>query len=709
MAEILKNVCRICSAGCGVNVHVEGGKVVKIEGMPEFPSNEGVLCAKGVAAAKLIHSPDRILHPMKRVGHRGEGRWERVSWDEALETIATRLTEIRNRYGPQSLAMYEGQQWHWNMGAIVLNRFIHALGSPNYGAPGNMCWCPVTMAMLITYGPPYVYLKTLPGTFPYEEQPSKCIIFWGANPLVARMNRARYILDAREKGAKIIVIDPYLASHAAKAHIWAQIKPGTDLVLALGLIHVIIREELYDKEFVKRWTFGFDRLAEHVSSYTPEKVEEITWIPARLVEDIARLYAKNTPGIIEDHLGVTQQFNGFQTHRALCILRAITGNFDVKGGEVWLPIPDFFSKLYDLSLYDKIPPEIRPIGAERFPLWSEMAKWAPCCWGPAHISGYPKAILEGKPYPVKALITVGGNPLSQIPNVDEWERALKAIDFSVTIDLFMTATAKLSDFVLPAAWWLEKTDLSEQWPLINYVLLRQKVDPPAECWPEDKMILELSKRMGMEDLFPWKGSEEIINHVFSPLSVSSLRENPSGIWLDREVRYKKYEKEGFRTPSGKIELYSQVLERMGMDPLPTYHDYLEALSKELNLKSAEIEKEYPLILTKHISHVYLHSQFRNLEILREIEPQPLVEIFPDTAKTYGIMHGDDVVVESHKGSIEAKAYLTQRVHPKVIFMVHGWERANINRLISGEVLDPVSGSPATRECRVRIRKLQQHG
>lgn len=370
-----------------------------------------------------------------------------------------------------------------------------------------------------------------------------------------------------------------------------------------------------------------------------------------------------------------------------------------------MPLPPYFSNFYEVSLYGRLSPELKAIGSERFPLYSKMAEWAPCLWGPMHLSGLPDAILRDKPYPIKALLVFGGNPSVQYPNAKDWEDMLKKLEFVVVCDLFKTSTVKLADIILPAAWWLEKTDLSEQWPLINYVLLRQRVMAQGKCWPEEEIIFKLAKRLGLEKDFPWRNVEGVIDDIFKPLSVEKLKENPSGMWIEKDIIYKKYEKEGFATPSGKMEIYSKELERAGYDPLPVYYDYLEVESQESGLSKSEIERKYPLILTKHNSYVYLHSQFRNIPLLRQIEPEPLVEIHPQTAKEMAVNDGDWVVVESARGSIKAKVQITNRAHLKVVFMVHGWEEANINALITSKVRAPIPGSPPTRECRVRIGRI----
>ncbi|MDO8724123.1 MAG: molybdopterin-dependent oxidoreductase [Syntrophales bacterium] len=707
MEKLLKNVCRACSAGCGVNVYVKDDRIVKIEGMPEFPTNHGTLCPKGIAAADVIYAPDRLLHPLKRLGERGEGKWEEISWDEALDTIAERLNGIKEKEGPQALAYTAGQQWHWNVSMVLQNRFCNAFGSPNFGYHINFCFGPVALAMLTTYGMPYLDVTTLPGTFDYEDCPTKCMIFWGANPFTSRTNRTRRILEAKEKGAKLIVIDPYFSSTAQKADIWLQPKPDTDVALALAMIHVIIKEGLYDKDFVEKWTYGFDKLETHVADYPPERVSEITGVPKDIILKAALMYAENKPGQIEDYVGVSHTYNGFGAHRAISILRAIAGNFDVKGGDAWLPLPPYFAKFPEYSLFSAV--KEMPIGMDKYPLMLEPGKFMPATWGTAHPTCFPEAIIHGRPYPIKAYMVFGANPISTVgPNRKDWEEALSKLEFLVVCDLFMTATARFADIILPAAWWPEKVDLSEQYPCLGYVLLRQPVKPQGECWPETKIILELSKRMGLKEYFPWETEEEVIDDLFKPLSVEELKRNPSGVWIKgcrypEDIEYKKYEKEGLNTPSGKVELYSQKLEEAGEDPLPSYHEYMEVLAQETGCKIADLEREYPLILSKHNTTAYAHSQLRNIKIFREMEPDPLLEINPDTAKRLNIKEGEPVLIESPFGSIKAKAGLTERTPPGVVFMLHGWEEAD-SFYLYGKRLSPVLGCPVNRGIRVRVRR-----
>ena len=718
--EILRSSCRCCSAGCGVFLHVKDDRVVKIEGIPDCVPNEGTICAKGALAQDVLYAKDRQLYPLKRIGARGGGKFERITWDEALDTIATRLNGIKAKYGARSYVHLVGQQWHWVVGLLLNARFCGAFGSVNVACHIDQCFGPPSMGMFTTYGFPYGgYLISRPGMMNYDDHPTKCMMFWGANPFTSRVNRARKILDAKERGAKIIMPDPYFSSMAQKADIWLQLKPGTDIALALAMINVIIKEELYDKDFVEKWCFGFDKLAKHVENYTPEAVEKITWVPADKTRAAARMYATNKPAMIEDYVGISEMHDGWGAHRCCSILRAITGNLDIKGGDVALPIPSHLKKLAELSLLTEVAKTgQKPFSWKNYPL---MSDWAMMLVTPALPGQLLKAIANADPYPIKAMMVVGANPVSTVPpNRKDWEQALKdpdKLEFLVVNDLFMTGTAKHADIFLPAAWWPEVRDLSEHDPYVSYALLKEPVKPAGECRPVVDWILDLAKRMGMEELMPWKNADEVINDLYKPFNVEELNKNPSGMFapgykIPDSIIYRKYDTQGFRfgTPSGKVELYSQMAEDAGADPLPVYRDYTETLAKETGLSSEKIEADYPLLLTKHNTYVYAHSQYRLVPLHREIEPGPVLEMHPETAKKLDIRNGDEVLIESPFGAVKSIAELTERAHPGVVFMLHGWDlgygadgTADTNHL-TGRTRMQVLGAVPNRAIRVRVRR-----
>jgi anaerobic selenocysteine-containing dehydrogenase len=459
------------------------------------------------------------------------------------------------------------------------------------------------------------------------------------------------------------------------------------------MLHVVIKEALYDKEFVGRWVIGFDKLAEHVSAYTPQKVEEITWIPAAKIKLAARLFASSSPACISPGVALELHTNGFQAVRAIAILQAITGNIDVSGGALFLSE----AQLSDMSIA-KRDQSIPAIGQNEYPLFYKSTGHAQ-----AHL--YADAILEGKPYPVKALIIVGSNPVLTWPNTARVREAFAKLEFLAVMDPFMTQTAQLADLVLPSATFLGRNELWDS----SHLSREPRLGLAAKLCDEEGLLTnwevwkELAARMGYADYFPWKDEEEAINYRLKPmgLTVEDLKGMPGGYVYHRWSE-KKYEKDGFNTASGKVEVYSSELERYGYDPLPTYVEPAESPVSTPGIGSA-----YPLVLTTGARTLeYIHSRFRNVPSLHKRAPEPHVEVHPAKAQELNIEEGEMVVVESPRGSVEMRVRYADEIDPRVIFIPHGWNDANANVLTDDTMLDPVTGFPPARSLLARIVKKQ---
>lgn len=682
---------------CGVLVHVRDGKVVGIEGDPHHPTNEGFMCPKGLSYAQVLYHPDRIKYPMKRVGERGSGKWQRISWDAALDEVASELKRIAEKYGPEALAFTFGMVPRGGISAYLA--LFHALGSPNVCCnDAHYCRSPSLIAQYVTVGlsPQFI------GDCGVDFKNSNCIVIWGANPVAAQPAQAKDILTARARGAKLIVVDPRFTALASKADIWLQVRPGTDDALALGFLNVIINGELYDKEFVDKWCVGFDKLRERVQQYPPEKVSEITWVPAERIREAAAMYATTKPAVLKARVAIDQIFNGVQAVRAQVILIAITGNIDVKGGNVFsAERPGLWS--YGTALRGSprcLPVEVQEkrIGAQEFPLLCGPEAFRPYSHPPSLIH----AMLTGKPYPVKGLFAVS-NLLLAMEGARETAEALKRLEFHVHADFFMTPTAELADIVLAPATWLERDEVSgtSGSTYFNWIAAAPKaVEPLYECWDETKIVFELAKRMGITLPEGLPQSLELYNDFCLKGMGITFDELKEKGYIFLPLKYKKYEQEGFKTPSGKVELYSNEFERLGYDPLPNVVE-----PPESPYSAPELAEEYPLILTAGRRHIaYWHSMGRQIPWLRELAPEPLVEIHADTAKRLGIKDGDWVWIETPRGNgqrIKQKAKLTLGLHPRVIQPeAHWWfpEKAppeygcwesNINAIISN---DPPYGS-----------------
>lgn len=664
-----------------MNVRLKDGQIVTVEGMKEHPHNQGALCPRGAAAAQHNSSEDRLKIPLIRSGN----EWKDISWDEALDVIATRLQQLKEKHGAKSLAVSLGMNMILGGAATVgiIRRFLDVYGTPNYLTVDSICYRPRVVANTLTFGK-----VPIP-----EPEKAKCIILWVHNPAASSpITASRKIRTGIQNGAKLIVIDPRRTKLAQNADIHVQPRPGTDCALALGLLHVIISEKLYDKEFVEKHTKGFPELVEHVQSFTPEKVADITWVPPDSIVEIARVFALIKPSCVVPGVNsLDQTASGFQTTRAIAILTAITGNLDVPGGASAISRP----RLKSLRLPDLL--QEKPLGAEEYPLsYSVFGKMI----GEGQGMVLPDTVLTGKPYPIKAMIVSGSNMVVSWPNSMKIRKMLQKLDFLVIMDIFMSETAELADIVLPAATFLESTDMLDHF---TYVMLRKKLTRFAESLPDGEFWLKLAHKMGYNEYFPYKDMDDVLQSMLEPTGLSFEQlycESPQGVQYG-EVKYGQYRDKGFRTPSGKVELYSETMRELGYDPLPTYCEPVES-----PVSTPDSARDYPLILTTGArSTGNLHSQLRNVPELRTITPEPLAEINPSTAQNYMIVEGETIILENSRGSIQIKAKITEDIIPNVVSIPHGWAQANANLLTQEADGDPISGIPSLKSGLCRIRKI----
>jgi anaerobic selenocysteine-containing dehydrogenase len=683
--RVIKTDCILCINSCGINAYVEDGKLVGVEGMAEHPASEGYICPRGKALVEYVYSPDRILHPMRKTN----GKWQRITWDKALDTIASELHKIKEHYGARSLAVYNGSIGTENIElAAFAQRFRGAYGTPNLLSVEGNCFRSRIMARQMTFGNLYTE----------EPWKARCAVIWGQNmdnsagPKAAKIYKA---LDARTL-QHLIVIDPKRIPMANRGT-YIRIRPGTDVALMIGMMNVIISEGLYDRAFIDRYTLGFDKLEEHVKQYPPEKVEKITWVPADDVRKIARIFAANKPAAnVAGTAPIDQHINGFQGNRALAILQIITGNVEIPGS--WISIP--IIKLGDLRLTEIS----EPIGADVHPLFRRF-------WGRTSPYGqqnlFADAVLKEEPYAIKAMIVNGGNPALTLPDSDRVAEAIKKLDLLVVTDLFMTETAQLADIFLPACSFLEKSGLGYVYGAtwgIPYALLRKKVvEPRGESWPDWKIWSELGRRMGYQEYFPWNSDEEVVDFFLKPSGLTRRQleeEHPEGAFYVEES--KKYLGGTYRTPSGKIEIYSETLFENGYDPLPVYVE-----PSQSHVSAPKLAKHFPLILTTGARiPQYTHTQLRNIPSLREEAPEPLAEVNPATARKFGIAGGDMMSIETPKGKICMRAQTVEELSPGVVSIPHGWSEANANRLTSTDIRDPVTGYTEMKALLCRIKRRE---
>lgn len=683
-------ICRWCHAQCRVAVHSANGRLVKIEEDPTDPRVDLILprtraCPRLAAAKEYIYHPHRVRFPLKRMGERGDNKWERITWEQAVDEIADKLKLIRSNYGPESLMTTAGtgRTTMW-----AAPRFQNLFGSPNYAGQGAICYGPALAPAAAMIGWTLRHRTSLVIEFGKEGKPvSKCALLIGIGLSQAVPRLWKSVRDAKRLGTKIIVVDPRRTQTAELADICLQLRPGTDAALLMAMINVVIKEELYDKEFVRKWCYGFDKVAERAKEYPLQKAAEITWVPAEKIQEAARIYARERPGVSVHGMGLEHMENSQEAIQARLILSAIVGNIDVEGGD-YITGPAARLGEHDLRLDNMLSPKQKrkQIGANRFKLlafpgrdmiWEYNEK----LWGRKSTllvqANFPlvlNAIITGKPYPVRAGITIGSNPMLTQANTKLVYKALKSLDLYAVKDFWLTPSAQLADYVLPTACWLERPQLepvmADNRIIGGEAALPAVVSGEWEYWTDYEFFRGLGIRLGQEKYWPWRTLEEVCDYLLKPfgMTLREFMDKKDGIDFPPN-EYKKYEKMGgFATPTGKVELYSTILGKLGYDPLPHYEE-----PKESSISTPELTKEYPLMLiTGGRFWPYFHSEHRQIESIRKRRPEPRVQIHPETAKGLGIENGDWVWIETLRGRIRQRCLYFDGIYPQVVHGEHGW-------------------------------------
>lgn len=668
--EVKNGICYMCGLNCRTKIHVSQGTAVKIDMLSKSVVES---CPRWKAQLDFIYHPERLQYPLKRVGDRGSGSFVRISWDEALDTIANGFQKIKTEYGPESVVFWVA---YTKEPRPYFHRLVHAFGSPNYCSESSNCFLATMLAANLTFGEDYGFLA---GQSFILDPNSRCELVWTTALKHSFPHIWKTYLKAKEKGLRLIVVDPRRTDIASMADVHLQLRPGTDGALALGLLHVIINEQLYDKEFVEKWTEGFGDLTKLVQEYPPKRVEQITRVPSAKVEEAATLFTTRRPAKVRmSPASTVHSTNGVQNHRAIILLPALTGNLDVPGGNQ-APPPSLPTN--DITLHERVVNMPPGLGSDRFPIFTQMLH-------EMQSNALSDHIQSGRPYPIKALFGAGLN-IMFFPNSSRLVENLKKLDMIIVSDYFHTPSTQLADIVLPIASWLERQILVTNPGYVN--LVEPAIDPVGESWPEWKIFSELAKRLGFGDEF-WNGDfERCVSHILEPsgISLEELKQHPEGIRFPITPRPPKhYEQKGFQTPSGKVEISSSILAKAGSEPLPVYKEPMES-----PVSRQDLVDSFPLVLTSGARTVqFTHSQHRNIPQLRQKVPEPLLEISPSDAEARGIQPGEMVVISSPRGSSKIKADVTDAILPGVVHMPHHWPgEANVNLLVDDQTLDPISG------------------
>jgi formate dehydrogenase (coenzyme F420) alpha subunit len=669
-------LCRMCEQGCGMDVTLGPEGPIRVRGDKGHPYSRGWLCIKGMSALDFFSSPRRLTTPLIR----GEdGLHRQASWEEALSVTARELHRIRETYGPQSLAIYHGEGVGHQEIKSYMKRFANVYGTPNFMGVGSLCNAARTMADTLTLG--QVTRPDIPNT--------RFLMVWGGNPLVS--NEPTTPLEMHRlarRNAALAVVDPRQTPTAGLADYHLAVRPGKDGVLAANLLHVILRQGLWDRPFTNNWISGFSGLEGAADDrFSPEAGERETGVPADLVRRVAVAYASIKPACLLIGNGLEHHGRGIDTMRLLAVLKALTGNLDVPGGDLFSSGP----RLWDITA--PLPPSpIPPLGSEAFPLFCRLRQ-------EAHALAVPDAILEGRPYPIRAMIIAGGNPSLEWPNSRRVRAALEKLEFRLVIDVVDSPDTRTAQVILPACTFLERDE--HRVPLYHnqqIVLLRKKVLEPVYGLPDQTIWIRLAQAMGYGEHFPWAGPRDGLDHILGGLGINYRdMAKHEGRFEYEARRYRKYETGGFRTPSGKVEVEPERLRQFGYDPSPL---------PQVGSRESAWETDYPLLLSTGANLLpYLHWQYRDLPRLRRLAPEPRVEIHPDTARRYGLADRDLAEVETPKGRIRLKTWLTPGIQPDTIHIPQGWEEANANELTGAETPDPISGFPNLKSNHCRIRKV----
>ena len=697
-------VCGGCHNMCPMIVEVKDNQVIHVSGVPGDTRTGGALCSKGLASAQIVHDPRRLLQPVKRVGPRGSGKFKQISWDEALKEIAEKMLAAREEAGPHSVAFIRGQAAGWGFPWDMLQRLTHVFGTEP-GMGGSECFVPRAVAEALTYG-------GMPNYMDYEN--TDLMIFWGSQPAFSGAPILRKIFDARDRGAKLVVIDPLCFHLAVQADQFYQVEPGTDLAMMLGMLYEITESGLWDKEFVDTFTNdpGLVQLRAHLHgdnklgiAFTPEWAEGICGIKASAIRALADQYATTKRAFIQPGHGLEGRMNVTHTNRALAILRLVTGHLDGPGCEVFtLPSPPrnpaFFME--DKVIKDYVRKE--PVVMFAVPPYNPPEVTYPFQFMGQGMLPTPDVLRQMQEGKTRVAFVQGGNPLVMLPQPKVTREAFDKVDFLVVADPYMSETAQFADIVLPAATYLERTE--PEWFKYHYweskVFLRQKAVQIGEAWPDSKIIIELGRALGFTDAFPSEDVTWYIDELFKPSGITyeKLVQNPKGIEF-APIVYRKYQQEGFMLPGGKAQIWSDILVGAGFDGLPIWEDSSESLRSK-----PELAKDYPFIVfTGRAGPMYVHCQRRTIPWLRELQPEPLVMINPQKAAELGIVDGDLTVVESQRGKISLRAELNRAIQPNWLYVPGGWSDANYNELGIESDIDPVSSQANYMMCLGRIQKV----
>jgi anaerobic selenocysteine-containing dehydrogenase len=685
-ATATRTICQFCHTNCGLVIHRDDDGALTVQGDPDHPTNRGRICVKGAAITEFVRSQDRLKYPLQKT----PTGFKRISWDDALKFAADKLGEIRSKFGPLSLVRCAGAPVSYQARDGFL-QFMGEFGSPNITGAANLCMVPRMTAFRAVMG----VIRAEPD---YDR--TKLVLFWGVNPLVserfgayASYNGMTQILPRlKKRGVRIISIDPFRTATVQQADEWVQLKPGSDVALGLAMIHVIIAEGLYDKAFVEGYASGFAELKEHVKACSPAWAEGHTGIPEKRIEDLARAYATTKPALIYEGNGLDMYTNGVDAVRTIAILIALTGNLDIPGGNAFMPFAP------QSSLPTKAVPREKRVWHEKFSVFGEVP-----------FPAVKEAVLGDEIGRPRAMIVHHCNPVLVQANEIRTRQALEKLDFLMVNEVFPTATSAMADLVLPVASDFETYGYRAYSSVEGgfLALARPIMAPVGEARCVFEVEYELAERMGFQLNYPFHDAVSWVRFMIKPSGVSFERlDQEQIVYATPPIQYRKYADMGFKTPSGKVELYSRRFEAGGYSPIPAY---TEPAGEPLTQQDMS-GKGFPLLGTSRRPSSFVHTKLKNLKALSKTYPEPLLWVHPLDASDRNVTDGDQVEVASPQGKIVLRAKLTEDTKPGFIWIDFGWGnpsdgKANINVLTNDTYFDPVSGGTPNRLFPCQVRKV----
>jgi cysteine desulfurase NifS len=712
---IKDGLCGICPAGCWVRAHLENGTLKKVEPQPDVPL--GTICRIGRHSPDIVYDPDRLKHPLRRTGAKGTHAFEQISWDDAFEIIVDRLTGFKDRYGPESTAIYTGRG-SFDMALCDLmqpagvavssaSSVLFPFGSPNTLGVGALCY--VSFAMIA----PHVTMGEMYMTMDTDLENAELIVVWGANPATdSPPFSMQQIIRAKQRGARVLVIDPRCSETVGLSSAeWLPIRPGTDGALALGMINVLVEEELFDEDFAENWTTGFPELCQLVQHFRPEVAADITGVPEEKIRELARAIVDARGASPVMYSGLEYSDSGVQAIRAVFTLWALAGQLDVPGGLLIRMRENVFPQN---RLHLQPNPDMKKaLGRDRFPVYSQYR-------GESHAIALPQSVLESIPYKIRGMIILGGSIITAWPNPAIWKRTLDGLDFLVTIDRYHTADSAYADIVLPATTQYETTSYMRYGPIFK---IREKmIEPVGEARNDFFILAELAERLGYGHLYP-QTEESILERALenTGFTVDEVRKAGGSVQVEPVImQYKKWQKgllrddgqPGFATPSTKFEISSSILAEHGYDPLPNYTEPLESPQSSPNLA-----KDFPLVFNSGARTFYdFRSQHHGVKSLGANQPDPMVTINTRDAAARNINDTDWVLVSTPRGSVTLRARVTDSIVQGAIDANMGgggplgpksWQECNVNELTDLDHYDPISGFPIYKSLLCQVKRTDQ--